>query len=404
MTGQFSLSIGIRSARYLLVLAFVVWPVYLFPAGYPQLLSAALVAAFGLLIACHPTVWQSVIRSEILALMCALFVYSVLVNVGAALVDGRAGPLIYSAYYLQALLACLVMHYLLETAALTSRYIFWAILASLLLQVIMAVWIGIDVTTRATVLFGNPNQLGLYGLLALSFLMLVRHRCNVSAIAFYSGAALSLAAVLLSLSKAAIVSAMAACILYALLIPARRRSARILRPLVVVLGAAAMIAFVAHFQDRLTILASIMDRLAAIGQSGDDSLVGRGYGRIIEWPQYLLFGAGEGLYDRWRSRFEIHSMLGTLAFCYGIIGTVALIWILAIVARRNPRDFAICIGPVLLYSLTHNPMRQPMLWMLLVLVVHLSPPRARPAGTPHAGRRKADGLAIPDLAVYMPRL
>ncbi len=91
------------------------------------------------------------------------------------------------------------------------------------------------------------------------------------------------------------------------------------------------------------------------------------------WPQYLLLGAGEGLLERWEYPREIHSMFGTLIFSYGLPGLAFVCALLAVAWRRNARDFLIYFVPILLYSVVHQPMRQAMMWILLILLAHYGP-------------------------------
>lgn len=46
----------------------------------------------------------------------------------------------------------------------------------------------------------------------------------------------------------------------------------------------------------------------------------RGFDRIINYPEYLLFGAGQGYYQRFNSNLEIHSTWFGFLFYYGVIG------------------------------------------------------------------------------------
>lgn len=57
----------------------------------------------------------------------------------------------------------------------------------------------------------------------------------------------------------------------------------------------------------------------------EDTFLGRGLYRILEYPEYLPFGAGEWRYYRFENRkgfehYELHSTYGNLLFSYGIIG------------------------------------------------------------------------------------
>src|SRR5699024_8035594 len=50
------------------------------------------------------------------------------------------------------------------------------------------------------------------------------------------------------------------------------------------------------------------------------ALADRGYTQLIEYPKYLLFGAGQGLDSRFGDSAEIHSTWAGFLFYYGLIG------------------------------------------------------------------------------------
>lgn len=94
----------------------------------------------------------------------------------------------------------------------------------------------------------------------------------------------------------------------------------------------------------------------------------RGLDKIIAYPRYLLYGAGEGLYSRFAdSAFEVHSTLPGLLFCYGLIPFFFLcrwIW-------DNLRATSLTLLPLylalLVESITLAHQRQPVFWMLILL-------------------------------------
>jgi O-antigen ligase len=238
---------------------------------------------------------------------------------------------------------------------------------ALVVQAIALVVMGIG-EGRATLFFGNPNQLSLFALLALAYLLLLHSAARTSGIVLAIGIATAVALILVALSKAAMVSAFVMLALALLFLPVRNRWILRLRPVAIVVLPVAVVGFIVFFRDEFALVNSVLDRLADIGVSADDSLTGRGYSRILEWPQFLLFGAGEGLTERFGVQFEIHSMFGTLLFSYGLPGLLLVLALLAVTARRAPKQFVVLFVPVLLYSLTHHPMRQPMLWALLLFI------------------------------------
>lgn len=357
----------------LVVLALVIWPVYVFPAGYPQPVTFALLLAFLCVLISDPASVAGMVRKPEIGLIALFLVYTLVVNAIFSLLYQDPEPLRNTAYYLQVLFGCISVNYVLRTEPTAPRLLTIAILGALAVQfVTFAVSVPVQ-GVRATLLFENPNQLGFFGLLALAFILLLQRYTGYPAIVSALGAALSVLFVMLSLSKGAILAAFLLLFLYLLLAPLRDRRWQRLRPVLLIAFPLAVIAVAVIYRDQIAMLGAVADRLAEIGASSDDSFAGRSYIRIVIWPQYLLFGAGEGLIGRWEFPREIHSMFGTLLFSYGLPGLGIVCALLAVVWRRNARDFIIYFLPILLYSVVHQPMRQSMMWTLLISLAHFGP-------------------------------
>jgi O-Antigen ligase len=107
----------------------------------------------------------------------------------------------------------------------------------------------------------------------------------------------------------------------------------------------------------------------------------RGYDRLWEHNEYLLFGAGEGDVQRFRdtptSPGEVHSSFATVLFSYGIIGMIAFALFLWRVVRGASLRASVMLLPTLSYTLAHNGLRFTMLWVLLALFVALKVPAPR---------------------------
>lgn len=124
-------------------------------------------------------------------------------------------------------------------------------------------------------------------------------------------------------------------------------------------------------QDKeYNILTRIQEKLALLSQGGVRKLIiDRGGEKILYYPQYLLYGAGEGSFERfplavvWKS--EIHSTLFSIWFSYGIIPMVLImVWL-----WRNVKCAPVYYWPVymalLAESMTVINYRQPFFWMIL---------------------------------------
>jgi hypothetical protein len=100
----------------------------------------------------------------------------------------------------------------------------------------------------------------------------------------------------------------------------------------------------------------------------------RGYDRILAHKEYWLLGAGEGATDRFAattriSTAEIHSSMGTLFFCYGIVGITLFLVFLYRVAKGAPLRSIVMLAPALAYTFAHQGLRSTSAWILFGVFV-----------------------------------
>jgi hypothetical protein len=100
----------------------------------------------------------------------------------------------------------------------------------------------------------------------------------------------------------------------------------------------------------------------------------RGYLRLMDYPQYLIFGAGQGMDERFGElngfTYEIHSSLFGLWFYYGLTGIV--LFLIAIYKLFKNKVNLIFLAPVFVYGLFTYGLRSPYFWLILGFVA-LSP-------------------------------
>lgn len=112
-------------------------------------------------------------------------------------------------------------------------------------------------------------------------------------------------------------------------------------------------------------------------------LLARGYMRVVQYPQYLLYGAGQGKDDRFGGLngdyYEIHSSPVAVLFYYGIVGFLlfaAFLWKLF-----SSKINLLFLSPLLVYGLFTYGLRSPYFWLALGFLVFmpdlLSKPRER---------------------------
>lgn len=252
---------------------------------------------------------------------------------------------------------------------------------------------------RAIGTFNNPNQLGYWSLLAVGCFLVLKGNERLNLLDFvFLATATYLAA--LSLSKAALLS------LFALLLTAlvgqgvERRST--LAILVVLLGLTPLLVLQSGIVGSAllqTQAGDVVGRLQNIGQQHDDSLVYRGYDRIWLYPQYLIFGAGEGAFERFdlskAPPLEMHSTFGTLLFSYGMVGFGLIGSAVYMIMRRAPVRHIAYFGILTFYGMTHQGLRFSLLWVFLGLIFGMTHYVRQPLGT-----RSNPGLrgALPQVA------
>ncbi len=100
-------------------------------------------------------------------------------------------------------------------------------------------------------------------------------------------------------------------------------------------------------------------------QNGSALLADRGWTRIVEKPEYFLYGAGEGNYARFNTHLEIHSSFIGPLFYYGIIPCgFFFLWIYKKI-HHSPYVFVyLSMFAEALFLVNY---RQPFFWMLIAL-------------------------------------
>jgi len=351
---------------------FVTSVFHVFPSGNPQpadfLLLLAIVAT--LLVA-----WRHLPYEPVLYIALALFSsWVVLVNTIWFFLSPDFVFLRKTSFYLY---NAVVLLFVIATAyhdfERLKTVVWWSCVIALLAQVLYLEFLYVGLGKRATGTFNNPNQLGYWALLVMACLAVVKER-NPLGILDVLALGAGFYVLMLSLSKAASISGM----LMILLIVAFcrcRRGAGLLLAFALVLGLLYEVAAGGLAERFMSFdsVANLSHRLSSIGKSEDDNLLHRGYIRLIQNPQYLAFGAGEGGFERLteiadRQSKELHSTLGTILMSYGLIGLGLFGLLLFVIFGRAPLASIAYLGPVMLYSVTHVGVRFSEFWIFLALV------------------------------------
>ena len=209
---------------------------------------------------------------------------------------------------------------------------------------------------RMTAFFNNSNQLGTWALLSLIMLPILYDKSRSGKVVFTALGCVTL--VFASGSK----GAMLGVLIFTAFIIVRGRLLNYWNVFLAVVSFG-LIFYV--FED---FFLDGYNRLIGDWQA-DDSLEGRGYDRILHFPEYMLFGAGEGYFYRFDSNIEIHSSIGTLLFSYGIIGSLLFFFSLF---RDTNLGGVRTLFPLIMIHLSHNGLRFTYMWVVLGIIAAIN--------------------------------
>lgn len=356
----------------------IFFPFYVLPSGLPQpsawlliLMIPSLISAWDGRLSGR---WQRPVLLS-LAWFCA---YVLIINLAWSVILGTftinlkegfgLSPVfyIYNAILFFSILL-LYRRYQLRFLWVTSR----AVLMSIVVQVLVA--LVLPTRMRAAAAFNEPNQLGYYALVSACILLLCQKRTKLSTLQVSLGLLACSYLALVSASKAALGSI--GLLAIAILIGRLRT--------VLIAGLAFLVLILTPnpFSDA-------MER-AEIRMATDQSLdffEERGYDRILNHPEYWVLGSGEGDYQRFKDTtligsHELHSSMGTLFFCYGIVGLTLFMVFMWMIMRRTHFHTWLVMGPAFAYGMTHQGLRFSLMWVLLGVVVALRESNRTPEPT-----------------------
>lgn len=372
---------GRISAAALLVLLMlgsyiVLKPYYLLPSGLPQIADLLLVIAvpFVLLL---PQFRETEDMARFKLWMVVFCFYAALVNIGwtfALMYPRMALGASYYLFNLCLLIICLRIGTIHPRATFCT--IAYAIALSAAIQAASSAFTYDSARLRQIASFNNPNQLGYWSLLSLCIFWSIAGRAKIKWYVQVPTAICLVYTAATSLSKSSMIATALLCLLHLVKKP--------MLLLILLLGVAPAYLVL----ENSLLFERVSGRLQSIGEQQDDSLEARGFPRVVEYPEYIVTGAGEGALFRFDESddsdeatqiHEIHSTFLTILFSYGLIGTgafAAAVWRLY---RLSSQGCFVYVLPPFFYGLTHQGLRFSFLWLLLAVIAVLGVTRWRAA-------------------------
>ncbi|MEZ2457723.1 hypothetical protein ACBR55_03905 [Salinicoccus roseus] len=355
--------------KYLLTIYFIMAPFYFFSSGLPQIAEVILCIAFLLNI---PGIFKAAL-SKVSVLYSPLFLWMILVNVYYYYISQDLEFLTFSAYYLfNWLVISLVFFYLTLDQKGVYKSIIWGGVISGGIQLIISFFYS-SPGYRESLFFNNPNQLAYFSLLLVITVLFCNDKLKGSPLINYSIMVIGLYLIFISASMGGLASLIVVILGYSIL----RNKNLLDRMISVSIGLFSLLIGYLIFAN-VSFLYGINNKLDAAmirihsTTNTSDFYLERGYNRIIENPEFLVLGAGEGQFERFNATLELHSSIGTILFSYGIVGLLLLILPFTFIFVKSNIKTIILLSAPILYGLSHNGLRDSMFWIFFILILHVA--------------------------------
>lgn len=290
----------------------------------------------------------------------------------------RTAFILSTLYYIYNFIAVLLTIYLMEK--LGKDAVIRAVMNGCFFSVLVT-FLGIllhtDSQFRNTGFFNNPNQLGFYSIILLTFVCFFGE--YIEKYKKWIIISVSVYAVVMSLSKASFFSLFVLLFLYIISQKNQTRKQLIWKiSMLVVIGTGLYLFIFGNlsFVTNNYVLRSLRYRIRNVARENDSSLgAGRGYYRIFEMGKHLIWGMGEGAYDRFSvmKGYETHSTYASILVSYGLIGLVlSMVVVLKPLLKQKESFRNLCyMSGIAVYCITHNGIRNTLVWIILSLLLFL---------------------------------
>ena len=281
------------------------------------------------------------------------------------LIVGDFAILLSSVFYFYSFLMVLFLINKLKDKSFLNLT-FKAIAIALIVQTLLWPFVQSE-GVRNQMFFNNPNQLGLWALCLLIILSVITRIQKTKAIYAIPLLLLCSLFIIISASRAALAGCIIFWMFYIIKSPKH----------IFIFITISIISFLFisnNFDLKLnnfTALEYNFERLKSDDLSGDRSFGGRGYDRIANFPQYLLFGAGEGPSERFNEDIELHSVFANIFFSYGIIGMALFISAFASFTKNISKEVIVLALALALFGAVHMSLRVPLFWITSLFIIYL---------------------------------
>jgi len=342
---------------FFILLGYFLSQFYIFSSGLPQPSHIFIILSFLLFGILYNKINISESRNLII-----FVVYVTFVNVFFTFLVGDLSYIISTIYWLFNLILFLVLVNLnFLSIKKLLYYLKFIIPLSLILNIIIWV-VGLgryDFNPRYNGYFNDPNQMAFWVLCSCAMGLILINNLKVKIIVY----SLSFFLILLTMSRSATLGFII--LTFGLVFQHKSRlDLKIIFSLISLLTVITLFFILLNFG----FLDNIVTRFSQGIESNDQQASDRGFTNLIDYPQYLLFGAGQGAYYLFSSsNHEIHSTWFGILFYYGIIGLFLFVSFLFNIFRKlNFAEKIIFLSPMFYGFFTYNA-RTLVFWFLVAI-------------------------------------
>ncbi|MBD8009228.1 MULTISPECIES: O-antigen ligase family protein [Acinetobacter] len=344
-----------KSIIYLILFSFFLSQFYFWSSGVPQFSHIFIMGAILLLFS-----KSSKINIEYSNIILLFVAYAICVNFAWYLIVLDSSYMMSTVYWIFNLLFFLLMMNLnqVQINFFYEKLLFLIPFSYIVEIIIWASNLGrYDFEPRYNGLFNDPNQMAFWVLSSCAIYLYISGNGFKKITVYF----LALFLILLTMSRSASIGFL---MLTLGLIFSQKGDLN--KRIFVFIGTLVLFGSLSYFLYNLGVFDSIALRFMEGLDQRDSQVEGRGLFSFLDYPQYLIFGAGQGAHWLYNpTGNEIHSTWLGILFYYGIIGiSLFLIFLYQIFKKLSLSNKMILLGPML-YGFTTYSARTIIFWFLL---------------------------------------
>lgn len=344
-----------KSIIYLILFSFFLSQFYFWSSGVPQFSHIFIMGAILLLFS-----KSSKINIEYSNIILLFVAYAICINFAWYLIVLDSSYMMSTVYWIFNLLFFLLMMNLnqVQINFFYEKLLFLIPFSYIVEIIIWASNLGrYDFEPRYNGLFNDPNQMAFWVLSSCAIYLYISGNSFKKITVYF----LALFLILLTMSRSASIGFL---MLTLGLIFSQKGDLN--KRIFVFIGTLVLFGSLSYFLYNLGVFDSVVLRFMEGLDQRDSQVEGRGLFSFLDYPQYLIFGAGQGAHWLYNpTGNEIHSTWLGILFYYGIIGiSLFLIFLYQIFKKLSLSNKMILLGPML-YGFTTYSARTIIFWFLL---------------------------------------